>query len=161
MRTSDPVSARSRQAALTLVILLAVASLLWGAEPQAIKVSVLAILASDRNKNIAPELKNIAEEIQQLNPNLTSFRVTRMICKSIKIGASDTFDLGNDQIATVAIDGKDAQGCVQLHVTPPLMNKITYSTTCGKFLPFVTRYETKKKELLIFAVRVQPCPGKK
>jgi hypothetical protein len=34
-------------------------------------------------------------------------------------------------------------------------------TICDKFLPIVTRYRTTNKELLILAVRVQPCPGKK
>lgn len=154
---------RSRQATLALLMVLAATSFLWASEPDqpAIKVSVLAILANDRTKKVAPELECIADELRKVNPNLTSFRVAKMSCKSVKIGARDTFDLGNDQSTTIIIDGKDPEGCVQLRVTAPLLGEIHYLTTCGKFLPIFTRYETKTKEQLIIAVRVQPCQGKK
>ena len=50
---------------------------------------------------------------------------------------------------------------VRLKVCPPLMGPITYSTPCGKFLPIVTPFRTKNKDLLIIAIRVQPCNGGK
>ena len=83
--------------------------------------------------------------MQKVNPKLTSFRLAKMTCKSIKIGGRDTFDLVDDQVAVVTIESKDADGRVQLRVAPPLLGEITYSTTCGKFLPIVTRYETKTR----------------
>jgi hypothetical protein len=163
MTPTRQVSIRSQQASLALLgllTLLAATSQLWAADP-AIKVSVLAILASDRDKCVAQELESIAEEVQKFNPKLTSFRVAKICCKSLKIGTKDTFDLVNDQVATITIESKDADGCVQLRVTPPLLGEIHYVTTCGKFLPIVTRFKNKNKEQLIVAIRVQPCPGKK
>lgn len=153
---------RSRRAALALLVLLVATSLLWAAEP-AIKVSVVAILASDRDNKIDPQLQNIAEEVQRrIDPKLTSFRLDKMCCKSVKIGNRDTFDLGHDQVAVITVESKDDEGRIQLRVAPPRMGEITYQTTCGKFLPMVTRFRTKKNELLLLAVRVQPCPnGKK
>ena len=55
MSRNRPSSVRSRLAVLALLILLAATSLLWAAEP-AIKVSVVAILASDRDNKVDPEL---------------------------------------------------------------------------------------------------------
>ena len=48
---------------------------------------------------------------------------------------------------------------VSLSILAPSMGEIEYQTVCGKFLPIVTRYQTKSKERLILAVRVQPCRG--
>jgi hypothetical protein len=41
------------------------------------------------------------------------------------------------------------------------MGEITYSTPCGKFLPIMTEYVTKNGQVMILAVRVQPCSGGK
>jgi hypothetical protein len=150
-----------RQAGLALLMLLSGPGLLQAGEP-AIKVSVVAILASDRDNKVDEQLKNIADEVQRrVDPKLTSFRLGKMSCKSVKMGERDTFDLGNDQAATITIESKDDQGRIQLRVAPPLMGEITYQITCGKFLPIVTRYKTRNNELLLLAVRVQPCNGKK
>ncbi len=152
---------RSYRAALALLLLLVATSLLWSSEP-GIKISVVAILASDRGNKIDPQLKNIAEEVQRrIDPKLTSFRLEKMCSKSVPIGGQDKFCLGHDQEALIAIDSKDDDGRIQLRVTPPLMGEITYQTTCGKYLPMITRFRTKKNELLLLAVCVQPCPGKK
>ena len=35
------------------------------------------------------------------------------------------------------------------------MGEITYDTCCGKFLPIITPFRTKDKELLIIAVCVR------
>ena len=50
---------------------------------------------------------------------------------------------------------------MRLKVVPPKMGAITYSTPCGKFLPMITGYRRKNGDVLIIAVRVQPCPGEK
>jgi len=42
-------------------------------------------------------------------------------------------------------------------IKPPTLGEITYSTTCEKFFPIVTRYVTKDKERLIIAIMVEPC----
>ena len=51
----------------------------------------------------------------------------------------------------------DEKNRVQVKVAPPQMGEITYDTCCGKFLPLVTPVRTANKDLLIIAVRVQPC----
>jgi hypothetical protein len=154
-------SARSRWALLALLLcLVGVAGVLTAAEP-AIKVSVVAILASEKGDRIDERLREIAQEVQRVDPRLSSFRMVKMNCKSVTIGNKDTFDLVADQTATVTVEQREKDGRVQLKVAPPLLGEITYMTTCGKFLPIVTRFRTKNNELLILAVRVQPCPGKK
>lgn len=154
-------STRSRWAlAALLLCLLGMVGALTAAEP-AIKVSVVAILAGDKDAKIDERLKEIAQEVQQVNPRLTSFRMVKMTCKSVTVGNKDTFDLVGDQTASVTVEQREKDGRVQLKVSPPLLGEITYMTTCGKFLPIITRYRTKNNEMLILAVRVQPCPGKK
>ena len=54
----------------------------------------------------------------------------------------------------------DKDNRVTLKLTPPLMDEIKFTTCCGKFLPVVTRYRPAPGELLVIAVRVQPCTGK-
>jgi len=154
------ISFRRRAALGALLAVLAMAGTLLAAEP-AIKVSVIAILATEKDDKIDPDIKCIAAEVQRIDPRLTGFRMVKMSCKSVTVGAKDTFDLVGDQSAVVTVEKRDADGRVTLKVAPPLLGEITYMTTCGKFLPIVTRYRTKKQELLILAVRVQPCPGKK
>jgi hypothetical protein len=41
-----------------------------------------------------------------------------------------------------------------------MMGEVEYTTCCGKFFPIITRYQTKDKERLIIAIRVQPCNKK-
>jgi hypothetical protein len=160
MSESRWVSVRRRAALAALLAVLAMAGTLLAAEPT-IKVSVIAILATEKNNKIDPKIKCIAEEVQRIDPRLTGFQFVKMSCKPVTVGAKDTFELVGDQSAVVTVLKRDADGLVTLAVVPPLLGEITYITTCGKFLPIVTRYRTKKEELLILAVRVQPCPGKK
>jgi hypothetical protein len=104
----------------------------------------------------------IAREVQRIRPELTSFRLAKMSCKSVPIRGMETFELVGDKQADVTVlKAVDAQNKVQLKVTPPTLGEITYTTTCGKFFPIVTRYQSANKEWLIIAVRVQPCKDKK
>ena len=131
-------------------------------KPGEVLVSVVAILATEQNKTINPRVACIAREVRKLHPKLTGFRLAKMSCKSIGVPGTDCFDLVADQHAAVTVlkaTGKD--GPVQLKVTPPTLGEITYTTCCGKFFPMVTRYQTKNREWLIVAVRVQHCKGKK
>lgn len=160
------IAFRSGLGSLALLVLLAIlltATTLHAAEQPAIKVSVVAILATDKNNIVDPKLDSIAQEIQtRLDNKLTGFKLAKMSCKSLKVGDKDTFELVNDQVVTVTVlERMDKDNKVSVKVAPPLLGEITYMTTCGKFLPIITRYRTKNDELLILAVRVQPCPGKK
>jgi len=133
----------------------------WGEEGSNVKVSVVAVLASDQHKEVDPRLACIAKEMQKMDPRLTGFKMAKMTCKSLAVGTRQSFDLvGDQQVAITVEQGADPKGWVQLRVTPPLLGEISYKTTCGKYLPIVTRYRTPQNEMLILAIRVQPCPGK-
>ena len=125
-----------------------------------IKVTLVVILAGEEGDTIDPRLKAIAEEVRKLNPNLKSFTLKTMTCKSLNPSEKATFPLPDDKKAQVVVHhGADNKNKVELAVTAPEQGEIVYQTVCGKFLPIVTRYHTKAKERLILAVRVQPCNG--
>lgn len=158
----SPRTARlCRRALLGLAALVAVAA---GPDKPAdeVNVSVVAILATDKNADVDPKLKCLAEEMKKVDPKWTGFRIETMTCQPIKVGAKEEFKLVDGQTVTVTADrcaGKDKPVC--LKVTPPTLGEITYKTCCGKFFPMVTGYKNKKGELLIVAVRVQTCKGPK
>jgi hypothetical protein len=145
-----------------LLWLLAIAAGPLAAAPcgdaEEVKVTLAVILATDRNNQVARELKGIAQEVQKKYPNLLGFRLEEITCKSLSVGKSEKFALVDDEVATVLVRyAADNKNRVGLTVKPPLQGEIQYTTCCGKFLPMVTRYETKDKERLIIAIRVQPC----
>ena len=125
-----------------------------------IKVTLVVILASEDGDKIDPRLKAIAEEVQKLNPNLKSFQLKTMTCKSLQTGEKGVFPLIDDKTAQVIVkQAADKGNKVSLAITPPDQGEIVYSTVCGKFLPIVTRCKTKAGERIIVAIRVQPCRG--
>jgi hypothetical protein len=128
-----------------------------------VRVSVVAILASETDDRIDRRLECLASEVRRMNPKLIGFRYATMTCKSAPVNREDVFDLVGDQKVKLTVEkSADADGRYQVKVTPPEMGEITYDTCCGKFLPILTRYRTdKKNELLIIAIRVQPCHGGK
>lgn len=127
-----------------------------------VKVTLVVILASEEGSTIDKRLKQVAEEIQKVNPNLKSFELKKMFERSVPPGEMVHFDLVEGKKATVVIKhGADDSNKVSLAVTPPEGGEIVYSTVCGKFLPIVTRCETKAGKRLILAVCVQPCKGDK
>ena len=130
-------------------------------ERETVLVSVVAILATERDDKIDPKLACIAREVRKTHPKLTGFQMVKMTRKSLAIGAKEAFDLLDEQKAAVTVkQGADEKNRVEVKILPPSMGEITYDTCCGKFLPIVTRYQTKNKDLLILAVRVQPCHHK-
>lgn len=123
-----------------------------------VKVTVVVILATDRNSDVAHELNRIAQEVRKKYPHLTGFRLEQITCKSLPVGESEKFALIDEEVATVVVrHAADSKNRVGLTVKAPLQGEIQYTTCCGKFLPIVTRYETKAGDRLILAIRVQPC----
>ncbi|HLJ93274.1 MAG TPA: hypothetical protein VKU02_08800 [Gemmataceae bacterium] len=123
-----------------------------------VKITIVVILASDRNHVVDRELQGIADEVRKCYPHLTGFRLGQITQKSLPVGKSEKFALVEDEVATVLVrHAADSKNRVGLTVKAPLQGEIQYSTCCGKFFPIVTRYQTKAKELLILAIRVQPC----
>jgi hypothetical protein len=130
-------------------------------EKETVQVSVVAILATERDTKIDPKLACIAREVRKTHEKLTGFQMVKMTRKPLTIGVKATFELVGEQKATVTVQqGADEKNRIQLKVAPPQMGEITYDTCCGKFLPIVTPFRTKTNDLLILAVRVQPCHEK-
>jgi hypothetical protein len=123
-------------------------------------VTVVAVLATDKNKQIDPRVAGIAEEVQKLEPGLTGFRVVRSTNKPITLGKRDTFPLVDNETLTVLLqptDAKDGQERIRLTVKAPLAGEITYSCCTAKFFPIMTRYLTRDNERLIVAIMVKPA----
>ena len=128
----------------------------------AVKVTVVAVLATDANRKVDPKLAELAKEVAKRDPKLTGFRVARTEAKSIPVGESASYRLVDKEELAVTVDRpKDAAGRVGLTITPPELGEITYTCTCDKYLPVVTPYKTKAGETLIVLVMGKPCTGKK
>ena len=85
-----------------------------------IRVSVVAILATDKNDEIDPKLEGVAKEVQKHDPKLTGFRIAKMTTKSLPMGGKDDFELCGDQCLHVVVEKKgDEEGRIQLKITPP------------------------------------------
>jgi hypothetical protein len=148
-------------AALALAFLGLPLAAVVAADDGAVRVSVVAIFATEKNDKIDPKLESVAKEVQKHDPKLTGFRVGKITTKSLSLGGKDDFELCGDQCLHVVLEKKgDEEGRYQMKITPPRMGDVTYTTTCGKFLPVMTPFRNKDDELLIIAVRIQPCDDK-
>ena len=141
---------------------LAIAAGTARADDGPIKVTVVAILGTDKNTHVCNELTDIAPELKKKNPKLTGFTLERSTCKSMKIGEKDLFHLVDKEFVEVELRIKDdTTNRVSLTIKPPTMGAIEYTTCCGKCFPFFTGYRSKEKdEILIIAVMVRPCSKK-
>ncbi len=139
-------------------------SALWLGGPAAVRaeekvrVTVVAILATDRNNKVDDRLKCIAEEVRKVEPKLTGFQMGQITCTPVAVGNSYKVPLVEKATAEVVIQqGADKDNRVKLKIKAPKMGDLVYTCACGKFFPIVTRYQTKDKERLIIAVMVRPC----
>ena len=129
-------------------------------EKDPVKVTLVVILASEEGNVIDKRLKSVAEEVQKLHPNLKSFTYKSMESKSLKPNEAVSMQCVEKKAVEMLIKhGADKDNRVSLAVTPPSMSQVEYQSVCGKFLPIVTPYKTKKGERLILAIRVEPCRG--
>jgi hypothetical protein len=125
-----------------------------------VKVTVVAILACSGKEHVDPQLKWIAQEVRKRDKTLTCFKLKSTKCKSLAVEEKGVFELVDGKTVTVVVkQGADKENRVGVAVTAPDQGEIVYRTVCGKFLPIVSRYQTKANERLILAVRVQPCNG--
>lgn len=123
-----------------------------------INVTVVVILATEDGTFVDKRLTDFAKEVQEKYPQLKSFKIKTMMKRSLAPEEKSTFKLVDKETAQVVVKhGADKHNRVSLAVTAPDQGEITYRTVCGKFLPIVTRYQTKSKERLILAIQVQPC----
>lgn len=123
-----------------------------------VRVTVVAILATDQNTKVDRRLKCIADEVRKVEPKLTGFQIGQITCTPVAVGNSYKVPLVEKAVAEVVIQqGADKDKRVKLKVKAPKMGDLVYTSICGKFFPIVTRYQTKDKERLIIAIMVRPC----
>ena len=123
-----------------------------------VRVTVLAITATNQNQDVNPKLKEIAREVQKYEPTLTGFKLGQTTVKTLNVGQKVSFDLVDGEKTDITVLAKDdSRQRVTLAFKPPLVGEITYSISYGKYFPLVTRYLTKnEKERLIVAIMVKP-----
>jgi hypothetical protein len=126
-----------------------------------VRVSVVIILASEKDDKVNKKLECIAREVRKMHPTLKGFRFDDLTAQSLQIGSKGVFKLIENQNASIVVQQvADKMDRICLKVAPPQMGEITYSTPCGKFLPVVTPFRNKAGELLILAIQVEPCKKK-
>lgn len=132
-----------------------------GAADGEVKVTVIAIHASNRHTEIDPILKCLAEKMQEKDRTLTGFLAGRMTSKFLRPGGEATFPLVDDQTAVVIVEPKPhkAKG-ICLTVKTPGLGVFTYTISCEKCFPIATPYRTKSGERLIVGFLVEPAGGK-
>ncbi len=125
---------------------------------QKVKVTLVVILASEVGNTIDGKLTEIAAEIRIKNPSLKSFHLKSMATETLAVDARSILPLVDDKTVTITVHkGADKDKKASLAVIAPDQGEIVYECACEKFLPIVTRYQTRNKERLILAIRVQPC----
>ncbi|MFL5328433.1 MAG: hypothetical protein ACJ8C4_05920 [Gemmataceae bacterium] len=125
------------------------------------QITVVAILANDRDKLINSDLKNIAAEVQKKHPGFTGFRLERQTVKKVALKQKEIFPLIDDVSAEVTVNSYDAkENKSNATIKAPHSGEVTYAIAGEKYVPIVTRYQTKDKDTLIYAVMIKPLPAK-
>jgi hypothetical protein len=123
-----------------------------------VKVTLVVILASEEGSHVDKNLKAIAAEVQIKNPFLKSFKIKSMATRSLAADEKTVIALVDDKSVAITVKHcADKEKRVCLAVTAPDQGELVYRSVCEKFLPIVTRYQTRNNERLILAIRVQPC----
>jgi hypothetical protein len=129
-----------------------------GDAEEKVNVTLIVILATDKNQKVDPKLGAIAQAVKKLDTSLTGFRLGTTTCETMTVGTKKKFPLVEEQEALVEAKHCDADPKrVCLKVKVPAMGSITYTSCCGKFFPFLTGYRTKARERVIIAVMVESC----
>ena len=130
-----------------------------------IEVKVLAILASEHNKDVNPKLVEFAKQVQKKEPSLIGFKLDRTTGEKLKLGETKKFPLaGNETVEVTVNKERNEQGRITLTIKPPKMNQITYECACDKFFSMATdHYEGKGKDKtqLFIAIMAKPCGSPK
>lgn len=142
-------------------MLAATASPVRADDDDKVKVTVVAILASDQHNQIDKRLKDLAPELKKKNSSWTGFEVERSSVASLNIGDTQSFELVDDRKVEITVKGRNEKGAVSLVVKEPTIEDLAYSCCCSKYFSVVTHYDTKSKKRLIVAIMVEPCVKKK
>jgi hypothetical protein len=127
-------------------------------EKDPIRVTVVVVLASEKEGKVDSRLKELAAEVRKKDKDLKSFKIAESMAKSIPIGDSATFELIDKQELKVTVERpRDKNDQVGLTIEPPKLGRVTYKCVCSKFFPVVTPHQTKGGERLIIVVMAKPC----
>ncbi|WP_020474820.1 hypothetical protein [Zavarzinella formosa] len=127
---------------------------------ETVKVTVIAILASDKHKEVDKRLTAFAEEVQKKNPSLTGFKFAYTTTDKLTLGVTKTFPLvENETVEVTANLSKIDEGKITITLKPPKIGQITYNCVCERYFSMATQHFTKDKEQLFIAVTGKPCPG--
>jgi hypothetical protein len=147
---------------LPLVVIFAAAGSAPACPGDEVQVTVVSILATEKNDKVDTKLAELAKKIKERRPELKGFKIDTQCCESISVGKDKQFVFADKQKAVVTVrQAADKNNQVKLQVELPCIGKVCYTTCCGKFFPMMTCYKTKDKgECLIIAVMVRPCNEK-
>lgn len=122
-----------------------------------ISVTVLVMVATEKNSVVEEKLKTLCESIKAKEPKLTGLTLAQTHNEKIKIGGSKEIDLGNEKKFIVTIVQKKDSDKVTLKVRPPVGGEISYTCNCGAYLPVCTGITNANGDRIIVAVMAKPC----
>ena len=132
----------------------------WPDEKDPVKITLVVVLAREKGEKgdkIDKNLKMLAAEVQKTHPHLKDFTFKTQEARSVKPNEKTTMLCVENQMVEMLVKhGADKDNRVSLQVKPPEMSPLEYQSVCGKYLPIVTRYKTKKGDTLIGCHAVDP-----
>ncbi|HEY3790176.1 MAG TPA: hypothetical protein VGL71_15055 [Urbifossiella sp.] len=138
------------------------AAILFGlsapAPAQEVRVTIVTILANDRNQIVDSKLTEVKREVQKREPSLTGYRLGRTGHRDINVGQKEAIKLfDNDEYSADVklLARNDTKKRATIEVKPPQVGAITYETCYDKFFPIVTR-SVVNGERLIIGIMVKP-----
>ena len=158
-----PISLHPGLCLLALAVVAGVPANARACPDEEVHVTVVSILATDKDKKIDKKLASLAKCIQAKKPELTGFTIGTQSCTSIEVGKAKEFEFAENDKRKVIVTvrhGCDEEKKVGLTIKVPCCAEIDYKTCCGKFFPVETCYKTKDGKCVFIAVMVQPCKGK-
>ncbi len=128
------------------------------------KVSVVAILATSKDRKVDPALMEVAKRIQSRKEwkHLTGFTIAQATCDSVVLGREKKYRLVDDQCVRITVDNAPSGGSkpYRLRVKAPKLGEVEYDCCCKKYLPLATGYQTKDGKQLFIGIMVKTCPEK-
>jgi hypothetical protein len=159
--TMRPYCSSPRLWLLSLVVALCTASIARACPGEEVHVTVVSILATEKDEKVDKKLTELAKKIKERRPELKGFKIDTQCCETIAVDKPTKFHFVEQQQAVVTVRrAADENNQVRLKVELPCIGKICYTSCCGKFFPMMTCYKTAKGECLIIAVMVKPCKEK-
>ena len=142
------------------IFLCCLAAAAAGRAEETVQVTVVAILASDKDTFVDKRLADFAKEVQKKNPKLTGFRVADSKVGRLALGVTAPFPLVDKEAVDVTANAsKTDEGKITITIKPPKHDQITYNCVCNRYFSMATQYYTKDKEQLFIAVTAKPCPA--